>query len=79
MIKPPLATPIASVLITSLLVQPILAGGTGRVTTSTEVTVEQELSRRQYRQQQAIEAIAKGRSALRAKDYEEAFAQYKLA
>ena len=57
--KPPLATPIASLLIASLLVPPAFAGGTGASvgTSYTETTVRSELSRRQARQQLALEEI----------------------
>jgi general secretion pathway protein D len=81
MIKPPLATPIASVLIASLLIQPsmLMAGGPGASSSSTETTVSRELSRRMAREQQAREEILKGKAAYANKDYEAAFAHFKNA
>lgn len=79
MTKPPLATPIASLLIASLLIQPVLAGGVDASTGYTETTVTRELNRRTARAQLAREEIAKGKAALRSKDYEAAFAHYRNA
>lgn len=78
MTKPPLATPIVSLLIASLLVQPVLAGGI-EVSGNTESTVSRELSRRMAREQFAREEIARGKAALRNKDWEKAFEHFRNA
>ncbi len=88
MMKPPLGTTIASILgvavITpSTLITPVLAGENGasgyRRTTTTESVVEREIVRRRDYLQRGQAAIEAGDAAMRAKDYETAVAQYKLA
>lgn len=86
MMKPPLTTPIAAVLGVLVatpfsLVSTALAGeGPGRrgYTTSTTV-VERELVRRREYVERGQVALAAGDKAMREKDYENAFVQYRYA
>jgi general secretion pathway protein D len=86
MMKPPLGTTIASLLgvavitPTSLLTT-AMAGETGgyRRTTSVSTTVERESARRRDYLVRGEAAIQAGELALREKDYEKAYAQFKLA
>lgn len=74
MMKPPLATTIASLLVCSLIVKPSMIfaadarGAAGR-----------ELARRGDYERQGKDLIAKGDQAMREKDYERAVANYKRA
>jgi general secretion pathway protein D len=88
MMKPPLGTTIASILGVAVLtpqalIPTAMAGDNGgreyRRTTTTEATVEREIVRRRDYLQRGEAAIENGERALRAKDYETAVAQYKLA
>lgn len=88
MMKPPLGTTIASILGVAVLTPQLLiptatAGDNGartyRRSTSTEATVEREIVRRRDYLQRGEAAIENGERALRAKDYETAVAQFKLA
>jgi len=73
--RPPLSTPIASLLVaTFAIVQPVAIYAQG-----TEATAERELQRRMQREVQGRQETDKGRAALRSKDYEAAFAHYKNA
>ncbi len=73
--RPPLSTPIASLLVaTFAIVQPVTS-----YAQSTEAVAQRELERRMQREVQGRDETEKGRAALRSKDYEAAFAHYKNA
>jgi general secretion pathway protein D len=74
MIKPPLATTIASLLVCSLIVAPSLT-----YAASVVGTAESERARRADYERRGNEAIAKGDKAMRVRDYAQAFAYYKNA
>jgi general secretion pathway protein D len=74
MTRPPLSTPIASLLIASLILQPTLVWAQG-----TEAAVQRELVRRAQRAEAAKQESAKGLEALRKRDYETSFAHYRNA
>lgn len=83
MIKPPLATSIATVLGVAVAVQPILvtmayAGATGYGGSSSSV-VEREKARRADYARRGEAALAAGKKAMKDRDYETAVSQYKLA
>jgi general secretion pathway protein D len=72
--RPPLSTPIVSLLVaTFAVVQPVTVFG------QVQATAERELQRRMQRENQGREESEKGRAALRSKDFEAAFAHYKNA
>jgi general secretion pathway protein D len=77
MIKPPIATTIASLLsvlvVTPISLVPVLAAD------RTESTVERELARRRDYLERGKSAIKSGERAMKDKDYEKAFAQFRLA
>ncbi len=88
MMKPPLATTIATVLgamvITPASLLPsAFAGESGRttrtVTTTSSTVVDRELIRRQDRIQRGIAALEAGDRAMKEKDYFNAVAQYQVA
>ena len=87
MTRPPLATAISSLLgvlapVSVLLpLSPVFAGGSGeRVYRTSYSTVEQnEIGRRVEETERGRAAIEAGDRAMKEKDYEKAFAQYKLA
>ncbi len=73
--RPPLSTPIASLLVaTFAIVQPVTSFAQG-----TQAAAERELQRRMQREVQGRDEVEKGRAAFRSKDYEQAFAHYKNA
>ena len=79
MTRTPLAASIASIVIASMLTPPAacraqeLGGG------STEAAANRELARRMQREVRAHEEVEAGQTALRKKDYEEAFRQFQNA
>jgi len=76
MIRPPLAAPIATLLIASFIAQPLVyAGGDSRGYSSEDV-VQRELQRRQLKVEEGKLDIKKGKEALSKKDYETAFAHF---
>jgi general secretion pathway protein D len=81
MMKPPLTATIASLLIAVTVTPPVFSGDSldGGRTYSTTVTVEREKARRQDYLNRGIKAVEAGDKAMREKDYETAFAQYRLA
>ena len=75
--RPPLSTPIASLLVAGItIVQPLAIYGQEP---QTEAIAARELERRVARENLGRAEAEKGRSALRNKDYEAAFAHYKNA
>src|SRR5471030_2541737 len=74
MIKPPLATTIASLLVCSLIVAPTLT-----FAASVQGTAEAERARRGDYERRGNEAIANGDKAMKVKDYDKAFVYYKSA
>ena len=82
MTRPPLASSI-SVLLALATVTPTFAGTDGGYTSRSETSVssvaEREIIRRRDRERIGREAIDAGEKALDEKDYETAFAQFKLA
>ncbi len=73
--KPPLSTPIVSLLMATItIVQPIAS-----FAQEVPAVAERELQRRMQREVLGREESERGRAALRSKDYEAAFAHYKNA
>ncbi len=85
MTKPPLATAITTLLgvvVPATMIMPVYAGDTGARNSayvSTQTTVERELARRREETVRGEDAVAKGDRAMKDRDYETAFAQYRLA
>jgi len=76
MIRPPLAAPIATLLIASFIAQPIAIYAGGEARYSESEVVQRELQRRQLRVEEGKLDIKKGKEALAKKDYETAFANF---
>jgi general secretion pathway protein D len=74
MTRPPLSTPIASLLIAGIILQPTLVMAQG-----VDGAVQRELERRAQRAEAARSESEKGADALRKRDYETAFAHYRNA
>jgi general secretion pathway protein D len=81
MTRPPFAAPIATLLLASLTLQPVLMAGEGPYvgSSTTEAAVQRELARREARRRQGLEEIRLGKEALKKRDYEAAFAHYNNA
>ncbi len=79
MTRPPLAAPIASLLIASFLLPPNIVQGQELSGESVEAASARTLARLQQREQLGREETAKGQEALDKKDYEDAFAHFKNA
>ena len=79
MIRTPLSASIAQLVIGSMLLQPAAMWAQNLSGGSTEAAANRELARRIQRETLGNEETAKGRDALRKKDYEAAYAHYKNA
>lgn len=79
MTRPPLAAPIASLLIASFLLPPTFVQGQELAGESVEAAAARTLARLQQREQLGRDETAKGQEALGKKDYEDAFAHFKNA
>ena len=79
MIKPPLATTISSLLVSSLILAPAVSFAEGGYRGSVEGVASREKQRRADYEGRGREAIAAGDAAMKEKDYEKATAYYKNA
>ncbi|MEI7774238.1 MAG: Amuc_1098 family type IV pilus outer membrane protein [Verrucomicrobiota bacterium] len=79
MTRPPLAAPIASLLIASFLLPPNIVQGQEIAGETVDAAATRTLVRLQQRERLGREETAKGDEALSKKDYEDAFAHYKNA
>lgn len=79
MTRPPLAAPIATLLIASLIAQPTIVLSQQLSGNSTEAAVQRELARRLARQQRGIEETEAGKAELKKKNYNDAFGHFSNA
>lgn len=79
MTRPPLAAPIASLLIASFMFPPTITWGQELSGDSAEAAATRALARLQQREQLGKDETAKGEESLAKKDYEDAFAHFKNA
>lgn len=79
MTKPPLATTISSLLVSSMIITPAVSFAAGGYRGSVESAAEREKARRADYERRGREAIDAGDAAMKDKDYEKATAYYKQA
>jgi len=75
MTKPPLATTISSLLVTSIIAAPVISLAAGGI----ESTAQREIERRKAYESRGKDSIDAGDRAMKDKDYEKAVAYYKRA
>ncbi|MEZ0256290.1 MAG: type II and III secretion system protein, partial [Chthoniobacter sp.] len=79
MIKPPLATTISSLLVSSMILTPVVTFAAGGYRGSVQGVATKEQARRADYESRGRQAIAAGDAAMKDKDYEKATAYYKNA